>query len=130
MAFASCQDQDVGSRAFASSQGHYLQFNSDPKWHYEAQVRVYFERPMRVEVRSAMGRNEEFAKQLDNVLLFAIQFFEEHARQSMVNTGVPPGRKETAELRKSRSIARSIFTGNMLGIFMLSIFIGSSSSAS
>jgi heat shock protein HtpX len=111
--------------SFASHQGHYLQFNSGPeRGTYQAQVRIYFERPMRVEVRSTMGPNEEFTKHLDDVLLFAIQFFEEHARQSMVNLVFLPGRKETAELRKSRSVARSIFTGNMLGIFLISIFIG------
>ena len=66
-----------GLEAFASSEGHYIQFDSGPeRGDYEAQVRMYFERPMKVEVRSAMGPNEEFAKRLDDVLLFAVEFFE------------------------------------------------------
>ncbi len=110
---------------FASPEGHYLQFTAGPeRGNYVAQVRIYFERPMKVELRSAMGPNEEFAKHLDDVLLFAIEFFEEHARQSMVNLAFLPGRKQTAELTKRKGIARSIFSGNMLGLFLLSIIIG------
>ncbi len=115
----------TGLESFASAQGHYLQFNAGPeRGTYEAQVRIYFERPMKVEVRSAMGQNEEFAKHLDDVLLFAIEFFEEHARQSMISLAFLPGKKETAELRKQKNAVRSIFTGNMLGVFLLSILIG------
>ena len=114
-----------GLEAFASPQGHYVQFNAGPeRGTYEATVRVYFERPMRVEVRSTMGPNKEFAKHLDDVLLFAVEFFEEHARQSMINLAFLPGKKETAELRKPRGFARAIFSGNMLNLFMLSILIG------
>jgi len=114
-----------GLEAYASSHGHYIQFESGPeRGTYQAQVRVYFERPMRVEVRSAMGPNAEFAKHLDEVLLFAVEFFEEHARQSIVNLAFLPGKEETAELRKPRGILRAIFSGNLLNLFMLSIFMG------
>jgi heat shock protein HtpX len=111
--------------AFASPQGHYIQFDSGPeRGMYEAQVKMYFERPMRIEVRSAMGPNEEFAKRLDDVLLFAVEFFEEHARQSMISLAFLPGKRETAELRKPRGILRAIFSGNILQLLMLSILIG------
>ncbi len=111
--------------SYASSQGHYLQFDSGPdRGTYRAQVRVYFERPIRIEVRSDMGPNEEFAKRLDDVMLFAVEFFEEHARQTMISLAFLPGKKETAELRKPRGIARAIFSGNILQLFMLSIILG------
>jgi len=114
-----------GIETFASAGGHYLQFNAGPeRGTYEAQVRIYFERPMKVEVRSSMGQNDEFAKHLDDVLLFAIEFFEEHACQSMISLAFLPGKKETSELRKQRNALRTIFTGNMMGIFLISILIG------
>jgi len=114
-----------GLESYASPQGHYLQFSTGPeRGNYDAQVRIYFERPMKVEIRSAMGPNEEFAKHLDDVLLFAIEFFEEHARQSMISLAFLPGKSETAELRKSGGIARAIFSGNMMSLFLLSILIG------
>jgi len=111
--------------AIASPKGHYLQFNAGPeRGTYQALVRLYLERPIKVEVRSAMGANEEFAKKLNDVLLFAIEFFEEHARQSMISLAFLPGKSETAELQKPGGVARAIFSGNMLNLFMLSILIG------
>lgn len=126
MAFGQLPGIKMGElRAVASPQGHYMEFLSGPdRGIYESTVRVYLDRPIKVEIRSSQGRDEEFEKQLSNVLLMVIQFFEEEARKSILYMAFVPGSPKTAELRKSKSIFRAIFSGNMLNLFMLSILIG------
>ncbi len=111
--------------AVASPQGHYMEFTSGPeRGTYEGTVRLYLERPIRVEVRSTMGRDEGFEKQLGNVLLMVTQFFEEEARKSTLYMAFVPGSPKTAELRRSKSLFRALFSGNMVNLFLLSILIG------
>ena len=111
--------------AYASTGGHYLEFKSGPQRKpYECTVRVYLERPMKVEVRSSMGKDAEFEKHLENVLLMVIQFFEEEARKSTLYVAFMPGSPKTAQLRQRTSGVRNIFMGNMISLFLLSILIG------
>ncbi|MGQ9587987.1 MAG: M48 family metallopeptidase [Thermoplasmata archaeon] len=111
--------------AYASSDGHYMEFLAGPdRGTYQGLVRIHLDRPVRVEIRSPMGRDEAFEKQLENVLLFAIQFFEEQARKSMLYLGFVPGAPQTAQIRGGFSLFRALFSGNMLNIFLLSIVIG------
>ncbi len=111
--------------AYASSKGHYMEFRSGPeRKQYECTVRVYLERPMKVEIRSGSGRDEGFEKQLENVLLMAVQFFEEQARTSTLYIAFLPGSPRTARLGRSFSLFRAIFSGNMMTLFLLSIIIG------
>ncbi|OGS43029.1 MAG: hypothetical protein A3K76_01315 [Euryarchaeota archaeon RBG_13_57_23] len=114
-----------GLEAYASSGGHYMEFKSGPqRKSYECSVRVYLERPIKVELRSSMGRDQEFEKQLENVLLMVVQFFEEEARKSTLYVAFMPGSPKTAQLRQRTSGVRNIFMGNMISLFLLSILIG------
>jgi heat shock protein HtpX len=111
--------------AYASSKGHYMEFRSGPqRGVYTCSVRVYLESPMKVEIRSAGGRDEVFEKQLENVLLMVVQFFEEQARTSTLYIAFLPGSPRTANLGRSFSLFRAIFSGNMMTLFLLSIIIG------
>jgi len=111
--------------AFASSRGHYLEFAAGPdRGAYSSTVRMYLEKPIVIEIWSTMGRDEGFEKQLDNVLLVTVQFFEEEARKSTLYMSFMPGSPRTAELSPKRSAMRLFFGGNMLNIFLLSILIG------
>ncbi|HEX9908102.1 MAG TPA: M56 family metallopeptidase [Thermoplasmata archaeon] len=111
--------------AFASSKGHYIEFTGGPdRGEYRALVRMFLERPIAVELRSSMGRNEDFEKQLENVLLITLQFFEEEARKSTLYLAFLPGSPRTAKLTSGPSIVRRLFMGNMLNLFLLSIVIG------
>ncbi len=111
--------------AYASAGGHYMEFKSGPQRSpYECAIRVYLERPMKVEVRSSMGKDAEFEKHLKNVLLMVIQFFEEEARKSTLYVAFMPGSPKTAQLRQRTSGIRNIFMGNMISLFLLSILIG------
>ncbi len=111
--------------AVKSPQGTYMEFMAGPDpGDYQALVRLHLGKVIKVEVRSDKGTNEEFNKQLDNVLLMIVQFFEEDARKSLLYLAFVPGSKRTAELRRPNSIIRSIFSGNMINLFLLSILIG------
>lgn len=114
-----------GMETYASSKGHYMEFKSGPeRGSYECLVRVYLERPMKVEIVSESGRDEAFEKQLENVLLMVVQFFEEQARSSTLYIAFLPGSPRTAKLGRSFSLFRTIFSGNMMTLFLLSIIIG------
>ncbi|OGS56635.1 MAG: hypothetical protein A3K60_01345 [Euryarchaeota archaeon RBG_19FT_COMBO_56_21] len=111
--------------AYASSGGHYMEFKSGPqRKDYACTVRVYLERPIKVELRSSMGRDQEFEKQLENVLLMVVQFFEEEARKSTLYVAFMPGSPKTAQLRQRTSGIRNIFMGNMISLLFISILIG------
>lgn len=111
--------------AYASSKGHYLEFIAGPdRGRYDCTVRVYLERPVVMEIWSTMGRDEAFEKQLENVLLVTVQFFEEEARKTTLYMSFMPGSPRTAELAGKRSALRLFFGGNMLNLFLLSILIG------
>jgi hypothetical protein len=111
--------------AYASSGGHYMEFKSGPqRKDYECVVRFYMERPIKVELRSSMGRDQDFEKQLENVLLMVVQFFEEEARKSTLYVAFLPGSPKTAQMRPRASGVRNIFMGNMISLFLLSILIG------
>jgi len=111
--------------AMVGGEGHYLEFKAGPDrgW-YECFVRVYLDRPLRVEMRSSMGRDEAFERQLENALLVALQFFEEDARKSTMYMAFVPGRPRTSEVRQRSRIVRALFSGNMLSLFLLLIIIG------
>jgi len=111
--------------AYASSKGHYVEFRSGPeRKQYTCSVRVYLERPMKVEIRSTEGRDEAFEKHLENLLLMVVQFFEEQARTSTLYIAFLPGSPRTARLGRTFSLFRVIFSGNMMTLFLLSIIIG------
>ena len=111
--------------AVASSRGHYVEFTSGPeRGAYQCSVRVFLERPMNVEIRSGMGRDEPFEKQLENVLLMVVQFYEEEARKSTLYVAFLPGSPKTAKLGRSTSLFRVIFSGNMMTLFLISILFG------
>jgi heat shock protein HtpX len=115
----------TGMEAEVSPQGHFMQFKAGPdRGTYTATVRVWLDRPIRVEVRSSMGRDEAFENRLHDVLLMVEQFFEEDARKSTLYMAFVPGSPKTAELRRKRSPVRALFSGNMINLFMLSILIG------
>ena len=115
----------AGLEAIASSKGHYMEFKSGPeRGTYECYVRVFLERPMQVEIRSSMGRDGAFEKQLENVLLMVVQFYEEEARSSTLYVAFLPGSPRTARLGRSTSLFRALFSGNMMTLFLLSIMIG------
>ena len=126
MAFGQLPGIRMGSiEAYASSRGHYLEFIAGPeRGRYESTVRMYLERPIVIEIWSTMRRDEDFEKQLSNVLLVAIQFFEEEARKTTLYMSFMPGSPKTAELVGKRSAAKILFGGNMLNLFLLSILIG------
>ena len=110
---------------YASPKGHYLEFPAGPdRGQTMYTVRMYLERPVIIEIWSLTGADEQFAKQLDDVLLMTIQFFEEEARRSTLYMAFMPGSPKTAEVRIKRSVSRVIFGGNMLTLFLLSILIG------
>lgn len=111
--------------ALVSHEGHYVEFKAGPsRGEYEALVRVFLTRPLRVEVRSNAGRNETFERQLSEVLFFSLQFFEEHARESTLYLTFVPGSPRTAEVRPGNALFRPLFSGNIMNIFLLSILIG------
>ena len=111
--------------AFASAGGHYVEFAAGPpRRSYEAHVRMYLERPIVVELRSSLGRDEAFDKQLENVLLMITQFYEEEVRKSTIYMTFLPGSPKTAEVGRQFSLLRTIFSGNLLNLFLLSILIG------
>jgi heat shock protein HtpX len=126
MAFGQLPGIAMGDlEALASAGGHFMEFKSGPqRGQYQCLVRVYLERPIKVEIRSSMGRDQDFEKQLHNVILMATQFFEEDARKSTLYMAFVPGSPRTAAIRQRSSIFRAIFSGNMLNLFMLSILIG------
>ena len=114
-----------GMESFASSRGHYIEFAAGPdRGQAMSTVRMYLERPIVIEIWSTSGGDAEFAKQLDNVLLMTIQFFEEEARKSTLYMAFMPGSPKTAEVKVGRSVTRVLFGGNMLNLFLLSILIG------
>lgn len=114
-----------GLEAIVSKEGHYMQFVAGPeRGRYEALVRVYLDRPLKVELRSSAGRDEDFEKQLREVLFFSLQFFEEEARKSTLYLSFVPGSPKTAELRRRPSVISWFFSGNLLNIFLLAILIG------
>ncbi|MEM2891145.1 MAG: M56 family metallopeptidase [Thermoplasmata archaeon] len=111
--------------SYASTRGHYLEFVAGPdRGTYLATVRMYLERPIVVELWSTQGPNDDFAKQLNEVLLIAIQFFEEEARRTTLYMAFMPGRPKTAELRRKASPMKIVFGGNMLNLFLLLIIVG------
>jgi heat shock protein HtpX len=111
--------------ALVSSRGHYLEFIAGPdRGPYAALTRIYLDRPLSIELRSQMGRDEAFEKQLSNVLLMTLQFFEEEARKSTLYLAFLPGSPKTAEVTRRRSLLRMIFSGNLLNLFLLIIVIG------
>jgi len=115
----------TGMEADVSPQGHSMRFEAVPEeGTYTATVRIWLDRPIRVEVRSSMGRDEAFENQLHDVLLMVEQFFEEEARKSTLFMAFVPGSPKTAELRRKRSPVRALFSGNMINLFLLSILIG------
>ena len=108
-----------------SPEGHYMEFVSGPeKSTYSALVRIWLDRPIKVELRSADGRNMDFERQLENVLIMVTEFFEEEARKSTLYLTFVPGSIKTSELRRSQSAVRALFSGNLINVFLLSIFIG------
>ncbi len=111
--------------AEASPHGHFMEFIAGPnRGSYVAQVRVWLSRPIKVELRSEQGRDGAFEKQLHDVLLMVVQFFEEEARKSTLYMAFVPGSPRTAMVRRSRSPGRALFSGNMINLFLLSILIG------
>jgi heat shock protein HtpX len=126
MAFGQLPGIKMGQmESYASSKGHYLEFPAGPdRGQIMSTVRVYLERPFVIEIWSTTGRDEGFEKQLDNVLLMTLQFFEEEARKSTLYMAFMPGSPRTAEVKIRRSISRVLFGGNMLNLFLLSILIG------
>ena len=126
MAFGQLPGIRMGDiESYASSGGHYMEFTAGPeRGQYSGKVRVFLERPMRVEIRSSMGRDEAFEKQLVNVLLMTVQFFEEEIRASTLYLAFVPGSPKTAQLRTGASVLRKMFSGNLLSLFLLSIIIG------
>ena len=126
MTFGSIPGVRMGEMEYlAGPEVHYVEFRSGPdRGMYQCVVKMLLERPMKVEVLSSMGRDEQFEKQLQNVLLMVIQFFEEEARKSTLYMAFMPGRPKTAEVRFRRSVSRVIFGGNMIMLFLLSILIG------
>jgi heat shock protein HtpX len=126
MAFGQVPDiRMTGMVAEVGPHGHFMQFKAGPNTGaYEATVRVWLDRPIRVEIRSSMGRDEAFEGHLHNVLLMVEQFFEEEVRKSTLYMAFVPGSPKTAELRTKRSPVRALFSGNMINLFMLSILIG------
>ncbi len=115
----------AGMEAYASSKGHYMEFRSGPeRGVYACLVRVYLESPMKVEILSSSGRDESFERQLENVLLMVVQFFEEQARTSTLYIAFLPGSPKTARLGRSFSLFRAILSGNMMTLFLLSIILG------
>ena len=114
-----------GMLAEVSPQGRFMQFEAGPVGgSYTATVRVWLDRPIRVELSSTMGRDEPFENQLHDVLLMVEQFFEEEARKSTLYMSFVPGSPRTAELRGRRSPVRALFSGNLINLFLLSILIG------
>lgn len=108
-----------------SPKGRFMRFEAGPdRGTYSAVVKVWLDRPIKVDIMSASGRDEPFEKQLHDVLLMVEQFFEEEARLSTLYMTFVPGSQKTAELRRKPSIGRSIFSGNMINLFILSIVIG------
>ena len=108
-----------------SPQGHYMEFRAGPdRGQYSALVRIWLDTPLKIELRSDMGRDEQFEKQLSDVLLMVTQFFEEEARKSTLYMAFVPGSPKTAEIRRRQSITRALFSGNMINIFLLSILLG------
>lgn len=126
MAFGQLPGISMGQiEAYASSRGHYLEFTAGPaRGTYSCTVRMYLERPVVIELWSTKGRDEAFEKQLENVLLVAVQFFEEEARKTTLYMSFMPGSPKTAELASKRSALKLFFGGNMLNLFLLSIIIG------
>lgn len=126
MAFGQLPGIRMGSiESYASSGGHYMEFTAGPQRdEYSGTVRIYLERPMRVELRSSVGRDEAFEKQLLNVLLMTVQFFEEEVRASTLYLAFVPGSPKTAQLRIGSSALRKMFSGNLLSLFLLSMIIG------
>jgi len=126
MAFGQLPGIRMGDmESYASSGGHYMEFAAGPeRGQYMSKVRMYLERPIKVEVRSSMGRDEAFEKQLMNVLLMTVQFFEEEVRKSTLYLAFVPGSPRTAQLRTGTSVLRKMFSGNLLSLFLLSIIIG------
>lgn len=126
MAFGQLPGVRMGQmESYASSKGHYLEFPAGPeRGLFMSTIRMYLERPVVIEIWSTMGRDEEFAKQLDNVLMMAIQFFEEEARKSTLYMAFMPGSPMTAQVRMRKPASRILFGGNMLTLFLLSILIG------
>jgi heat shock protein HtpX len=126
MAFGQLPGVRMGPmESYASSKGHYLEFEAGPdRGQAKFTVRMYLERPVVIELWSTSGTDEEFAKQLDNVLMMTLQFFEEEARKSTIYMAFMPGSPRTAEVRFRRSVGRILFGGNMLNLFLLSILIG------
>jgi heat shock protein HtpX len=126
MAFGQLPGIRMGQmEAYASSKGHYLEFAAGPdRGQATYTIRVYLERPVVIEIWSTTGADDEFAKQLDNVLLMTLQFFEEEARKSTLYMAFMPGNPKTAEVRLRRSATRVIFGGNMLTLFLIAILIG------
>ena len=126
MAFGQLPGIKMGAiEAYASSKGHYLEFVAGPeRGQYISTVRMYLERPIVIEIWSTSGRDEAFEKQLNNVLLVAVQFFEEEARKTTLYMSFMPGSPKTAELAGKRRVMKLFFGGNMLNLFLLSILIG------
>lgn len=53
--------------ALVGNEGHYLEFKAGPERRpYDSIVRVYLTRPLRIEVRSYSGKDEEFNRQLQD----------------------------------------------------------------
>ena len=126
MAFGQLPGIRMGAmESYASSKGHYLEFEAGPdRSESRFTIRMYLERPVVIEVWSTSGPTEEFAKQLHNVLMMTLQFFEDEARKSTLYMAFMPGSPRTAEVRLRRPLSRVLFGGNMLNLFLLSILIG------
>jgi heat shock protein HtpX len=126
MAFGQLPGVRMGQmESFASQKGHYLEFLAGPDGGtLLSTVRMYLERPIVIEIWSIQRVDEQFAKQLNNVLLMAIQFFEEEARKSTLYVAFMPGSPQTAKVRLRRPASRILFGGNMINLFLLSILIG------
>jgi heat shock protein HtpX len=126
MAFGQLPGIRMGQmESYASSKGHYLEFEAGPdRGEARFTVRMYLERPVVIEIWSTSGTDEEFAKQLDNVLLMTLQFFEEEARKSTLYMAFMPGSPRTAQVRLRRPVSRALFGGNMVNLFLLSFVIG------
>jgi len=114
-----------GLEALVGHAGHYVEFKAGPqRGRYDSTVRIYLTKPLRTEVWSVQGRDQEFEKQLENVLLFSLQFFEEHVRESMIYLAFVPGSPKTAEARARRSLLKTLLSGNLMNLFLLSILVG------
>jgi hypothetical protein len=102
-----------------------MEFRAGPqRGRYDSTVRVYLTKPLRAEVWSFQGKDQEFEKQLENVLLFSLQFFEEHVRESMIYLAFVPGSPRTAEVKARRSLLKTLLSGNLMNLFLLSILVG------